>query len=94
MLNVEQFYKAYGVSPGVNEIIDLCGKEVVCYTQKLFIICKELHQDPFNWLFCEEDSVVFETAAGHLSIMVLFDSEQDETQSAIAVCNRLVGMVH
>ena len=93
MLNVNQFYSRYGANPNDGEHIEFCGKQVIAYSTKVFIICLEQHQDPFNWLSAEEQSIVFETVSGYLAIMLLFDSEQDETDKAYEVCNRLIGVI-
>lgn len=93
MLNVNQFYSRYGATPKEGEHIELCGKQVIAYSTKIFIICLEQDQDPFKWLSCGIDSVVFQTMSGYLAIMVLFDSEQDETDLAYETSNQLVGLI-
>ena len=95
MLNIKQFYDTYGLPiPPSQEMVQLGDKLICAHSQKVFIVCQELHQEAFSWLVAGEDAIVFETAAGYLSIMLLFDSEKDETDRAIVVCNRLIGLVH
>ena len=91
MLSADRFYGAYDCYVQESEHMEILGKQVICYPDRFYIICLERHQDPFNWLACRPDGVVFQTASGYLAIMILFDSEQDETETAITLCNKLIG---
>ena len=93
MLNVKQFYSRYEANPRPGEHIEFCGKQILVFGTKLFIICLEQNQDPFKWLSADVDGIVFETVSGYLAIMVLFDSELDETESAYQICNHLIGVI-
>lgn len=90
MLNVKELYSRFYADPLPSEHIEYEGKQILAYTTKLFVICLEQHQDPFKWLNIDCDGIVFETASGYLAIMVLFDSEQDETEKAYQLCNQLI----
>jgi hypothetical protein len=86
MLNVNQFYSAFGGVPQPDHHLVVDNKVICAMSQKVLICCLDPHQDPFTWLNFGIDAVVFETSDGNLSIMILFDSEIDETDAAIRVC--------
>ena len=90
MLNAKQFYSAFGDVPEPDHHLLIGDKVICCMSQKVLICCMEPHQDPFAWLNSDTDAVVFETSDGNLSIMILFDSEIDETDTAIRVCGAFI----
>lgn len=93
MLNVDKFYGFYGVSPRDFEHLEIGAYQIMARDEKIFIMCTDAHVDPFMWLAQEIDGVVFYTRSGFLSVVLLFDSEIDETEEAVSICNRLVGIV-
>jgi hypothetical protein len=92
MLSVDTFYHSYDCAPGNGEHMELLGKQVICYEDRLYIICLDPHADPFNWLSMAPDGIVFQTQSGYLAIMLIFDGEEEQTAQAIAMCNQVVGL--
>lgn len=90
MLNVEKFYKNYGLEVAPDSHMALHGCHIIAYPTQLFIMCVEYNGDPFKWLALPLDGIIFYSRSNYLSIVLLFDEEDDETEKSIQQCNYLI----
>ncbi len=94
MLDDKRFYAHFGGEVGEDEVLEFANRQVFIRNDRLFVVSLDHRQDPFAWMSAELDSVVFTSKSGYLAIMVLFDSEADETAQAIEIANQLIDMKH